>query len=211
MSSSWDVAITAAATLSAGLGGALTAGRLAARLDSTRWRLDRQAKAAADVLRTWSSFYIGLARAARGGKSSIGPSDEWLGPLVSTEEWNHALETIALIGDPRLVDAALVLDSEMWRMHSRIAYLGELANDHWSDDIRPVFEARVHFVNVAREVLGTGHIVSATWGKPPPNDPSWAAEHWQQERAKILAEREAQRLAEAAAGDGSSSAGARPE
>jgi hypothetical protein len=181
----WDAVVASVSTLVAALGGAWVARGLAHRDQTRYWKRDRLSSTAAALLRAWSDFYLALSKAATQGRSSLDAAGEWTGPVVDTDRWNAALEELALVATVDVIHAAHTLDREMWRLSSRVAYLGALANREWLSDTRAAKDARVEFVNVVRRALGDSAYISDTWGKPAPDDPIWDPEFWKNERIRL--------------------------
>lgn len=183
----WDVAIAAGSTLVAGIGATWWAGRTARATQSTHWRLEAQRAAVEQILREFSAVYIALANAAREGRRSPqvhGRSGS--GPLADFTEWVAALQRLSIVANRSLVERAVALDAEVWRLHKRVRELGGLVRVEWGQNTQPVLNARLDFVNAARKMLGSDSPVDETLGRPPLDDPLWTMD-WSAERQRLTA------------------------
>lgn len=181
----WDVAITAVSTIAAGLGATLLAARSAHSYQVTQWRLEEQCRAAQMVLEAWTDLYLALSAARRQGRPARGEDGWSSGPVADTSAWNSALERLALVADPELVERARDLDGEMWRLSTRIKELGALDGSAWLKHTTAAKDARRRFLNAARSALGASRPITTPQGKPPEDDPIWDADYWAAERQRL--------------------------
>lgn len=151
--------------------GVLIGGLLAATSQRRHWRFTEQVDACADFLSESSSVYVAYARAARTGVAAKADSTA---EFVEWASFNRAMDVINLMGDREIVAAAHDLDRVLWEVGILITS-GHLPQEQWPDARRPLDEARLRFVNVARSRLGKGsEPLPILSGRPAKGDPIWA-------------------------------------
>ncbi|WP_225848219.1 hypothetical protein [Streptomyces sp. HPF1205] len=115
---------------------------------------------------------IGLVEMERARPAGV-PQGVVVPTTVDWRPWNQALNMINLVADRGIVDAALALDEQIWRMHTVIRR-GLRADENWTDLQQPVLEAQGAFINTARlQLARDGVALDRMTGKPAPDDPLW--------------------------------------
>jgi hypothetical protein len=152
---------TVAASVTA-LVGVVLGAWLAGRGTRGQWLKETQLGACQKLMDQYAQLYESLAKAACGGRAE----------LVWTP-WNQAITAITFVCHPKVVEAAIDLDEQMWRLHRSVA-AGLTDRDSWVEDRRPVEDARADFVHTVRRHAadGRGRRVR-TSGRPPVDDPLW--------------------------------------
>jgi len=166
----WPSGVALAGSLLALLG-VLVAGLLASTSQRRHWRFTDQIEACANYLSEYSSVYVAYARAVNTG---LAARSETTADFVEWASFNRALDVINLMADRPIVDAAHHLDRVLWDVGLRITR-GRLPKEEWRDARKPLDDARLRFVNVARSRLGKGRdALPVLHGRPPDDDPIWS-------------------------------------
>jgi hypothetical protein len=113
------VGVTTVGAVLATLLGVLVGSILSSRSQSEQWSRDRQADACAQVLRESANLLIEFAKLvwqqpapAADGANVPTPMD-W-------RPWNGALAMIDLVADQPIVEAARVIDEQVWLVHQQV-------------------------------------------------------------------------------------------
>ena len=158
----WDVALTAASTLVAGLGAAWLTVWIT-RHDSDRlWRREAQARAADDLLSAGSVVYLELRRAV----VASGPGADRVPARIDWTAWNAALTRVHLVADSTLAASARSWDEAVWTLSRSRSQPGSLTAAEWTHLARPFSDAQRAFVNAARAALGAESEIERLTGKP---------------------------------------------
>ena len=161
----WDITITAASTLIAGIGAAIATAWASRSHDGRRWKLDRQADAAADLLRAAVPLYLAM-RTKYVTKEYSADGLSVAASKVDWTDWNGALVRLGIVAEPDLATAARAWDREVWLLSGSLDGRQVVNPQEWSDSVVGYQKAQIAFVNEARRVLGHDEPVSAVSGKP---------------------------------------------
>ncbi len=176
MGVSWSLVITSVGAVATTLLGVLVGGAVGNRSQQRNWSRDRQADACAQILRESSKVLIELASmngrrvTPRPGQA---PEPPGLPTPIDWRPWNDALDSVNLLADSQIADAAQAIDGEIWPVHLQIKN-GQIKEGDWYP-LRDKIEAqRRAFVNIARSHLGSsGPPLQRLGGRPGPDDPIW--------------------------------------
>jgi hypothetical protein len=152
--------------------GVLVGSILSSRSQQRQWSRDRQADACTQILRESGNVLIELA-----GLTWHLPDPAPDGIRIPTpldwKAWNEALAMISLVGDHRVVEAALAIDAQIWPVHQQIKR-GWSAEGEWPRLREPIDACRQDFVNIARKHLAPpGPLLRRLTGRPVADDPFW--------------------------------------
>lgn len=166
------VTVTSIGAVLTTLLGVLAGSILSSRSQQRQWSRDRQADACTQILRESSNVLIDLA-----GLTWHLPDPAPDGLRVPTpldwKAWNDALAMISLVGDHRIVEAALAIDAQIWPVHQQIKR-GWTAEGGWPRLREPIDACRQDFVNIARKHLApSGPMLRRLTGRPSADDPFW--------------------------------------
>ncbi|MFG1804972.1 hypothetical protein [Streptomyces sp. NPDC049040] len=89
------------------------------RSQDQHWTRDQVARACVRLLEESSQVFMGLVEMERARPASV-PQGVVVPTALDWRPWNQALNMINLVADPGIVDAALALDEQIWRMHTAI-------------------------------------------------------------------------------------------
>ncbi|MGP4030056.1 hypothetical protein [Actinomadura sp. 3N407] len=176
MAATWSLIITTAGAVATTLLGVIVGGLVSSRAQARHWTRDREMEACALLLRESSNILIELA--AMNGRR-VNPRAGEVRPVsgqsseIDWRPWNEALAMVNLIANDQIVEAAHVLDAEIWPVHLKIK-AEMLQGDDWFPLRDQIEQRRREFINVARRQLGaTGRPLHRISGRPELNDPVW--------------------------------------
>lgn len=154
------LAPTIGGILAALVGGTL-GGWLGHRSQRMHWTRDARLNAYAELMRCYAEAY---------GKLSQDPGPQGR-PEVDWSDWNRALAVVNMIAAAPVAAQAVEIDEAMWRLalEAERGYV-----DDWTRLRKPLEEAVLQFVNLARYDLGSVDqpLIRLT-GRPKPEDPIW--------------------------------------
>jgi hypothetical protein len=159
-------AITGVLTGGLTLLGVVVGALLGARNTSRQWTRDKQLQACQRLMEQHSIVYDRLADWAINHKRA---DMDW-------PQWNHALDEMALLGDPAVVECAYAMSEQVWRTSYAIKR-SPMGLQGWLHARVPLEEARAEFIYAARRQLNprfNGPV--RTTGRPPAEDPMWRNE-----------------------------------
>lgn len=164
----WDVVLSTVGGVLATLVGVLVGGAISSRAQTRHWTLTTQAEACAGVLREYAQVSLALTQASLRPE----PLPEG-GQLLSWAGWHQALGVVNLVANHRIVAAAHRIDAVFWELSLRVRR-GELKGSEWFAARNRMEDARLDFVNTARQVLARpGPDLPRLSGRPEPSDPIW--------------------------------------
>jgi hypothetical protein len=166
------VIITSVGAVLTTLLGVLVGSALSSRSDKRQWSRDQQAQACAQVLRESSNVLIEFVRLRRNTVESA-PDGASVPTSMDWRAWNEALATVNLLADHEIVEAAHVIDDEIWPVHQLIKR-GWMSQDGWPRQRDRIEARRQDFVNIARRhLVPPGPPLRRLTGRPPANDQFW--------------------------------------
>jgi hypothetical protein len=151
-----DVIVSTGGVIVAALAGVAAGAVLTSRSQARQWFRDEQVRACADVLRESTKIILEYEVASRKSRKQ----------QVNWIPWNEALAVISIVGDQRIVRAAVRIDASFWPASSKIDSLS-VTDDEWFT-LRDHIEAlRLDFINTSRKVLGrSGAPLQHILGRP---------------------------------------------
>jgi hypothetical protein len=172
MSALWGSVAASAGAVVTTLVGVVAGAAISKRSQDEHWARDQVARACVRLLEESSLVITGLFEMERARPASV-PQGVVVPTTVDWRPWNQALNMINLVADRGIVDAALALDEQIWRMHTVIRR-GLRADENWIDLLQPVLDFQGAFINTARRQLARdGAVLDRMTGKPNPDDPIW--------------------------------------
>ncbi|MFF8481692.1 hypothetical protein [Streptomyces antibioticus] len=157
MSMDWATTVTTVGGVAATLIGVVAGSLLTSRSDRTHWARDQQIAACSAIVAESTRVQLALHRAWKHGDAV-----DWV-------QWNVALGTVWLVGDPAVVQAAARVDEVFWACSDPFVR-GTGADPHEWDEARDrMEEARLHFINTARHFFDgqRTRLTQVPVGRPP--------------------------------------------
>jgi hypothetical protein len=176
MAATWSLIITTASAVATTLLGVIVGGLVSGRAQARHWTRDHEMEACALLLCESSNILIELA--AMNGRRLHPPPGEirpvpGLRSEIDWQPWNEALAMVNLIANDQIVQAAHLIDAEIWPVHLKIK-AEMVQGDDWFPLRDQIEHRRREFINVARRQLGaTGRSLRRSAGRPELNDPVW--------------------------------------
>ena len=168
---SWDVVVTAIATLGAASTGAYVQSRLIKSHEAAKSRMALQVECLSDVLSESSSAYMALKRIY----------DRKADFPVSWDEWRSTVARSSLLLEAGLFQRVLKVDRELYLLNLAVKYSSHAPDERiWLELCTAWRESRFLLVAAARESVGIDGGVEALGGRPSEFDMVWTPDFWRQ-------------------------------